>query len=456
MMCPTVNAMTALRHLAKYLSGVRHQALLLRRTPGGLYVESYSDSDWATNKAHRRSVSAGVIKVGGSLLFSSSRTQRIIALSSGEAELLATASNICDAMLARQCVGFLSRDALPCIVHHLDATAAKGMLERSGVGRVRHLSVRVLWVQSQVESGTIVLKKIATAINPADLGTKSLSRARMRLLLYTLGAYDSLHGVVVGEPEYLELQQKQIVKDAVKAVRGSNLETNKAMIRAVVFAVCSALSHAADPNTEAMPVPEDDVPPWVTRLIVWVIGLWVPDDHGGAILRDLGNSHVFWMVMGGVLLIIFHVVASLFSHFACRGVSVQVVNTSGVHVVLDGGGEQALNVHVNVAPGPSNPRGARSKAKAKPGPRVEMNAEDDNLDDDESDGSETLYEMLGMPTRVARKRAFLEGTVFTSESGRCFHKLQCFKLDECDRIKPHSLASVANSGKYRACKKCNP
>ena len=42
MMCPTVNAMTALRHLAKYLSGVRHQALLLRRTPGGLYVESYS------------------------------------------------------------------------------------------------------------------------------------------------------------------------------------------------------------------------------------------------------------------------------------------------------------------------------------------------------------------------------------------------------------------------------
>ena len=160
----------------------------------------------------------GVVMVGQNLLCSSSLTQRVVALSSGEAEHLASASCLCDALFARQLVAFLENDTLPQVHHHLDAVAAKGMMERAGVGRVRHLGVRVLWIQGLVDDETILLHKIPTATNPSDLRTKSLSRARVRLLLYLLGAYDAILDNPVGEPEYAELQHRQAMKDAVRAV----------------------------------------------------------------------------------------------------------------------------------------------------------------------------------------------------------------------------------------------
>ena len=98
---PTANAMTALIHLVKYLRGAKDQGVLLQHTRHGLCVNSFSDSDWATCKRARRSVSSGVVMVGQNLPYSSSRTQRVVALSSGEVELLASASCLCDALFVR-------------------------------------------------------------------------------------------------------------------------------------------------------------------------------------------------------------------------------------------------------------------------------------------------------------------------------------------------------------------
>eukprot|EP00972_Heterocapsa_arctica_P018935 2796872-Heterocapsa_arctica.AAC.1 len=45
-----------------------------------------SDRDWAKGAADRRSTSCGVIEVNGCLLYSFSRAQTVVALSSAEAE----------------------------------------------------------------------------------------------------------------------------------------------------------------------------------------------------------------------------------------------------------------------------------------------------------------------------------------------------------------------------------
>ena len=58
-----------------------------------------------------------------------------------------------------------------------------GILNRSGVGNLRHLSTRILWTQQRVAMGEIVIKKVNTLWNVSDLGTKGLSRERMLLLL---------------------------------------------------------------------------------------------------------------------------------------------------------------------------------------------------------------------------------------------------------------------------------
>ena len=58
-----------------------------------------------------------------------------------------------------------------------DSSAAKGILCRSGVGRIKHLEVRHLWVQGFVREGVVSIKWIPRAQNPADGLTHATSRA---------------------------------------------------------------------------------------------------------------------------------------------------------------------------------------------------------------------------------------------------------------------------------------
>ena len=57
---------------------------------------------------------------------------------------------------------------------HVDAAAAKGIVERSGLDKVRHIDVGVLWLQEQSARERVPLHKIDGARNPADLMTKHL------------------------------------------------------------------------------------------------------------------------------------------------------------------------------------------------------------------------------------------------------------------------------------------
>ena len=58
---------------------------------------------------------------------------------------------------------------------HLDSSSAKSMMSRLGVGRVRHLETRMLWIQQLVRIGTIRVKWIPGVNNPADVLTKPKS-----------------------------------------------------------------------------------------------------------------------------------------------------------------------------------------------------------------------------------------------------------------------------------------
>ena len=57
----------------------------------------------------------------------------------------------------------------------VDSTAAKAIASRLGLGKVRHMEVRFLWVQEMVKEGKIAVKKVHTTKNIADLLTKPVS-----------------------------------------------------------------------------------------------------------------------------------------------------------------------------------------------------------------------------------------------------------------------------------------
>lgn len=113
------------------------------------------------------------------------KTQPTIALSSGEAELAAAVKGAMEA-LGMQAI--LKDFKINVGIDMLsDATAAICMVQREGLGRVRHLAVGDLWIQQKVRSGEISVGKIPGPENPADLCTKGLDQPSIKKHMDTMG-----------------------------------------------------------------------------------------------------------------------------------------------------------------------------------------------------------------------------------------------------------------------------
>ena len=93
-----------------------------------------------------------------------------VAMSSGEAEYGAIVKGAC------QGLGIQSMAAdwgiKTSIKIRSDSSAAIGISNRLGLGTMRHLSVRHLWVQDKVKNKEIQFEKQDGKKNVADLGTK--------------------------------------------------------------------------------------------------------------------------------------------------------------------------------------------------------------------------------------------------------------------------------------------
>ena len=55
--------------------------------------------------------------------------------------------------------------------------ATEHILHRQGIGKLKHIDVAYLWVQDQIRSQRVQVRRIRSEENVADLGTKPLSRA---------------------------------------------------------------------------------------------------------------------------------------------------------------------------------------------------------------------------------------------------------------------------------------
>ena len=103
----------------------------------------------------------------------------MIALSSGEAEYYPlTRGASAGLLVAFEEIG--RRLLMTCLT---DSSAAKGIASRKGVGKVKHLSLKELWVQDAIEQKRFKIQKVGTDSNWADLGTKVLDGSRILQLL---------------------------------------------------------------------------------------------------------------------------------------------------------------------------------------------------------------------------------------------------------------------------------
>ena len=148
------------------------------------HLDVYVDTDVAGCAQTWRSTSGGIVVYHGHCVKHWSVTQTTLSLSSGESELHGISKGVSMGPGTKsiiQDLGFKVRVRI-----HSDACAAIGMARRRGPGRVRHLDVEDLSIQTKVHEGHVDLLKVAGSENPADILTKYVSADLMNKMLLKL------------------------------------------------------------------------------------------------------------------------------------------------------------------------------------------------------------------------------------------------------------------------------
>ena len=112
--------------------------------------------------------------LGGHVVKSWATNQAVIALSSGEAEYYEFVKAASVAIGARSSAADLGGEFQQPIAIMSDASAAIGISNCIGVGKIRHIEVTQLWVQEKVANGEMVIVKVTTESNLADALTKAV------------------------------------------------------------------------------------------------------------------------------------------------------------------------------------------------------------------------------------------------------------------------------------------
>eukprot|EP00971_Amphidinium_carterae_P021743 428837-Amphidinium_carterae.1 len=202
---PSAADMRRLKRLARYLKHSEYFGVWTDEREPISEVNIYSvDTDWAGDRVNRKSTSSCHVFVGGALLYDSSKLQSIHALSSGEAELYGAVGATCPAILIGRVLSWMVNRELPLVLH-VDSKVAKAMIERQGVGAVRHLAVKALWLQAMCKRGELMVKKVPGEFNSSDVGTKVLAAPRFCALLNRMGV-KIMNATAVPEMQIKELR----------------------------------------------------------------------------------------------------------------------------------------------------------------------------------------------------------------------------------------------------------
>ena len=102
MEAPTSEHWAAVKHLLRYVAGTLHHGCRYDRSTGESRLIGYSDADFVGDVDDRKSTSGIVYMIGGSTICWQSQKQKVIALSSCEAEYIAATTAACQGVWLRR------------------------------------------------------------------------------------------------------------------------------------------------------------------------------------------------------------------------------------------------------------------------------------------------------------------------------------------------------------------
>ena len=302
---PTKEAWMALGRLIGYLRFSEQFGLKMKKTCKGCsfmqsqmdvmeekqsnLLETFSDSDWS-GSADMKSTSSAVHMLNGVVIHSTSRSQKCISLSSTEAEWYAASSSTCDGFYLQHIIEFLTCNDCERLHLYTDNSAVRMLSLKCGVGRLRHIKGRMLWLQEKMSNGELEIKQVQTAWNVADLNTKGLSRDRFLGLLFMLGFVNE-KGNGIGEYEYSRMLHRESMKQHVKVIAQnlrldsgfsgggiSSLHVSKVSKKVLrILSTCALLEGAEGVAVSLSPIPRalghwlDELPMMVIQIVFTMV-----------------------------------------------------------------------------------------------------------------------------------------------------------------------------------------
>ncbi len=170
---PTAAHYQALKRILRYLKGTMDVELIV----GGsepCRIEVYVDADLAGDVDTRKSTSGVIVRLGNSTVCWNSKLQKSVALSTMEAEYMATALGTQQAIWIKAFLKEIDEDITETVIRVDNQAAIDLANDPKHHNRSKHIDIRYHFIREQMELGTIQIKKVHTSENFADIMTKAL------------------------------------------------------------------------------------------------------------------------------------------------------------------------------------------------------------------------------------------------------------------------------------------
>jgi len=167
----------AVKDLIRYLKGTKDMEFCIKGIVcKHLRMQVYSDASFAPTKdKKRRSTTGYLIVIGDTPITWGSKKQSIVALSSREAELVATMTSVQHALALRNMLEEIGIN-IPTIELYVDNQAVIDEIKRGSWTTVsRHLDVKYLRLSQLYQTGQLEINYIPTHLNVGDMYTKALA-----------------------------------------------------------------------------------------------------------------------------------------------------------------------------------------------------------------------------------------------------------------------------------------
>lgn len=188
---PTRGDLKALKRIGRYLKKNKRVVQVfvwqgqMANEENPKFISVYGDTDHAGCIKTRKSTNGGACMHGKHTVYCFSTLQSEIADSSGLAEYYGSIKSAKEGLGLKAVLGDLHIDVGVEVL--TDSAASKGICSRQGLGKVKHIEVKYLWLQQEIKKKRVIIRKIPRYFNPGDLFTHCSDEATMLRLMKILG-----------------------------------------------------------------------------------------------------------------------------------------------------------------------------------------------------------------------------------------------------------------------------